>query len=117
MNENDIESQLCALTRALHRPDPTPAWKAEILSRALREASVIPFKRNLPPRWLMGGWAAAWTAIIAMNFFTPRDGSSDDWANRSENPSPSMATPSREDLFALMTFNQRQYQYLNLELP
>ena len=46
MNDNDLENQLRALTGALHRPDPTPAWKADILSRALREASVTPFKRE-----------------------------------------------------------------------
>ena len=94
MNDNDLENQLRALTSALHRPDPTPAWKAEILSRALREASVTPLKRNLPPRWLMVGWAAAWTAIVAMNFLTPQDARSNDWVNRSKNPSPPMPTSS-----------------------
>lgn len=115
MNDNDLENQLRALTSALHRPDPTPAWKADILSRALREASVTPFKPNSPPRWLMVGWAAAWTAIIAMNLLTPQDAGPNEWANRTKNSSPSIRASQPGELVALMAFNQRQY--LNLELP
>lgn len=115
MNDNDLENQMRALTNALQRPDPTPAWKAEILSRALREASVIPLKRNLPPRWLMVGWAAAWVAIIAMNAVTPRDAAPNAGMNPTNNPSPHLASPPGEELSALIAFQQRQN--LNLEFP
>ena len=73
MNNDDIEKKLRALTGALHRPDPTPAWKADILARARREADAIPMKRTLPPRWLVLSWAAAWVAILALNFTAPKD--------------------------------------------
>ena len=42
MNDDEFEKKLQSLTGALHRPDPTPAWKADILARALREADAIP---------------------------------------------------------------------------
>ena len=73
MNDDEFEKKLHALTGALHRPDPTPAWKADILARARREADAIPIKRLLPPRWLMLGWAAAWAAIVGLHFTTPGD--------------------------------------------
>ena len=73
MNDDDFEQKLHALAGALHCPDPTPAWKADILARARREAVAIPIKRMLPPRWLMLGWASAWAAIVAMNLTVPRD--------------------------------------------
>ena len=76
MNNDDIEKKLRALTGALHRPDPTPTWKADILARARLEASVadaIPMKRTFPPGWLVLSWAAAWVAILALNFTTPKD--------------------------------------------
>ena len=113
MNDNDFENQLRALTGALQRPDPTPAWKTEILSRALRQASVTPLKRTLPPRWLMVGWAAAWTAIVAMNFLTPQDSASNDWVKHTKTQAPSAPQPA--ELSAIIAFNQRQK--LNLELP
>lgn len=78
MNNDDIEMELRALTAALHRPDPTPAWKAAILARARLEAGAtdaIPMKRTLPPRLLAFSWAAAWAAIIAMNLTAPKDAS------------------------------------------
>ena len=72
MNNDDFEQKLQALTHALHRPDPTPAWKADILARARHEAGAVPFK-TVPPRWLMLSWAAAWVVIALMSFTTPRD--------------------------------------------
>lgn len=115
MNDNDLENQLRALTGSLQRPDPTPAWKAEILSRALREASVTPLKRNLPPRWLMVGWAASWTAIIAMNSFTPRDAAPHVWMTPTKNQAPLLTPPPDGELSAFIAFQQRQN--LNLEFP
>lgn len=70
MNHDDFENKLHSLARELHRPDPTAQWKDEVLARALREAE--PAKsRVLPPRWLMGAWAAAWAAVIALTFSAP----------------------------------------------
>ncbi len=76
MNNDDIEKKLRALTGALHRPDPTQAWKADILARARREADVadaISMKRTLPPKWLALSWAAAWAAILVLNLTAPKD--------------------------------------------
>lgn len=117
MNEHDFEKELHALTQALHRPDPTPSWKADILSRACREAAVPPMKRMLPPRWLMLGWAAAWVAIVVMNVTAPRDAGPEFALN--------MIPPARQvppnnilpqgDLQALIAFHQ--HRNLNLDLP
>lgn len=115
MNDNDLENQLRTWTNALQRPDPTPAWKAEILSRAIREASVTPLKRILPPRWLMVGWAAAWTAIIAMNSVTPHDSAPNAGMNPTNNQSPLLVPQPGGELSALIAFQQRQN--LNLEFP
>lgn len=115
MNDNDLENQLRALTNALRRPDPTPAWKAEILSCALQETSMARLKRNLPPRWLMAGWAAAWTAIIAMNSVTPRDTAPTASMTPTKSPASLLDTPPERDLSAFIAFHQRQN--LNLEFP
>jgi len=96
MNEEDFENKLRALTSALHRPDPTPAWKADILARARREADAAPHVRMLPPRSLVLSWAAAWVAILTMNVFTQRDSLSDLALNSSpvqKQPSPDLAPP------------------------
>lgn len=70
MNHDGFENKLLSLTRELHRPDPTAQWKDDIIARALREAE--PAKtRVLPPRWLMGAWAAAWAAVVALTFSAP----------------------------------------------
>ena len=117
MNDDDFENKLRAITGSLHRPDPTPAWKADILARARREADAIPVKRMLPPRWLMMAWAAAWVAILAMNFFTQRDGTSDIALTSSPAPkhtSPDLTTP-QAGLPALIAFHQ--HLNLNLDLP
>ena len=51
MNDDPFERQLRALSAGLRRPDPTPAWKSEILARAHREAELQRSARLLPPRW------------------------------------------------------------------
>ena len=66
MNDDNFEKKLLALTGAAGRPDPTPAWKADILARALREAEAAPLTRLAPPRWLLLSWAAAWIAILTL---------------------------------------------------
>ena len=73
MNDDEFEKKLRALTSALRRPDPTAAWKSDILARARREALVIPMQRALPPRWLMLSWAAAWVAICVLHFTAPAE--------------------------------------------
>ena len=73
MNDDDFEKKLPSLTSALHRPDPTPAWKADILARAMREADVAHPKRSLmPPRWLLVTWGTAWAAIVLLNLAAPQ---------------------------------------------
>ena len=116
MNDDDFEKKLHALTGALHRPDPTPAWKAGILARARREADAIPFKRLLPPRWLMLGWAAAWAVILAMNLTAPHDpdvrsgqGVAVAVPGPMQSGSPDFAAPT------LLAYYQRMN--LNLDLP
>ncbi len=115
MNNDDLEKKLHMLTSVLRRPDPTSAWKEEILARARQEASLTPMPRTLPPRWLMLGWAAAWMAILALNFSMTKDGTTNDWVNRTKMQSPPMSTPSHEELSALIAFEQRRN--LELELP
>lgn len=111
MNDHELERKLRALTGALKRPDPTHDWKADILARARREASAIPMRRTLPPRWLMAGWAAAWIAIVAMNFSMPRESTLDLTKNRKSHD----AAPSDNEATLLIAFQQRRN--LNLELP
>jgi hypothetical protein len=115
-NDDDFEKKLHALTGALHRPDPTPAWKADILARARREADTIPFKRTLPPRWLMLGWAAAWAAILVMNFTAPRDTTaSAAWSvtNSKTKSSGPTVKPPQNDVATLLAF--QHHLTLNLD--
>lgn len=72
MNDDDFETKLHAATSVSRRPDPTAAWKADILARARREADATAKARLLPPRWLMLGWAAAWVAVIGLNLTSPK---------------------------------------------
>ena len=116
MNDDDFEKKLHTLTGALHRPDPTPTWKADILARARREADAIPFKRMLPPRWLMLGWAAAWAVILAMNLAAPREsGLSTNHDLAASGTDPASAASLGGDLPTLLAFYQRMN--LNLDLP
>jgi hypothetical protein len=111
MNNDDFEKKLHELTNSPRRPDPTAAWKADILARARREADAIPINRMLPPPWLMVGWAAAWAVILAMNFSTPRDATTGVSAGIAASDS---ATP-RNEVPTLLAFHQRMN--LNLDLP
>lgn len=72
MNDDEFEDKLRALTSALGRPDPTPAWRADIVTRALRDAQRGGARQTLPPRWLLAGWAAAWAAALVLHFAAPR---------------------------------------------
>jgi len=116
MNDDEFEKKLHALTGGLRRPDPTPAWKADILARARREADAIPFQRTLPPRWLVLGWAAAWAVILAMNLTAPSNPPLDTsrFAGSSK-PDPTIAAPADSSAQTLLAFHQRMN--LNLELP
>jgi hypothetical protein len=119
MNDDEFENKLRALTGALTRPDPTSAWKSEILARARREASAIPFKRTLPPRWLMVGWAAAWIAIAALNLTVPRDpmiGAPRPLAGAAPSAKPPAALSSPE-LRSQTLIAFHQHLNLNLDLP
>lgn len=116
MNDDEFEKKLHALTGGLQRPDPTPAWKADILARARREADAIPFPRMLPPRWLMLGWAAAWAAILVMNLTAPSNPAPErGHFARSWKPVPTNAAPTDSSVQTLLAFHQRMN--LNLELP
>jgi anti-sigma-K factor RskA len=86
-NDDEFEKKLQSLTSALHRPDPTPEWKADILARAMREADAARQKRTLlPPRWLMVTWGTAWAAIVVLNFAAPQ--------TSIQTGSPQIAAPS-----------------------
>jgi hypothetical protein len=115
MNDDEFEKKLHALTGGLRRPDPTPAWKADILARARREADAVPFQRTLPPCWLMLGWAAAWVAILAMNFTAPSNPAPESGRVASSNAEPASAAPTDRSAPTLLAFHQRMN--LNLELP
>lgn len=65
MNDDAFEDKLRALACALHRDDPTPEWKAEILDRARREAVIR------TPRWLLAGLGMAWVCIAILRITTP----------------------------------------------
>ena len=72
MNDDELEKKLPTLSSAAKGADPTPAWRAEILSRALSEAHLARSKkRMLPPRWLMVSWGAAWAAAVVFNLAAP----------------------------------------------
>jgi hypothetical protein len=114
MNDDELEKKLLALTGALRRPDPTPAWKADILARAHREAQAIPLSPIAPPRWLMLSWAAAWAAILALGLTIPHDATRDTQASSAASHPPSAGgrNPSPQTLFAF-----HQGMKLNLDLP
>ena len=112
MNDDDFEKKLQSLTGALHRPDPTPEWKADILARAMREANAArPNRSLLPPRWLIATWGTAWAAVVVLNLAAPQtpvqSGSSQGIATAPDTKPPASET--------LMAYN-RQLN-LSLELP
>lgn len=65
MNDGEFENMLRAFTSALHRPDPAPAWKVEILARARREAAIR------SPRWLLACLGLAWAFAAFLRITTP----------------------------------------------
>ena len=111
MNDDDFEKKLLAITEALHRPDPTPGWKVDILARARREADSIPLKRSLPPRWLMLSWATAWMAIFVFQFTQPSATKLNAESIVSAKPSVKPASPP----LTLIAFHQQLN--LNLDQP
>ena len=70
MNDDAFEDRLRALASQLQRPDPTPEWKAEILSRA---AQARTHAAPRTPRWLLATLGAAWVLIVLLRFTTPHD--------------------------------------------
>ena len=112
MNEDDFEKKLQSLTGALHRPDPTPAWKVGILARALSEAAVIKPKRTLlPPRWLMVTWGTAWAAVVVLNLAAPQS-LMDSGSSQAVAPTPESKAPASQTLLAY----NRQLN-LSIDLP
>ena len=88
MNDEEFEDKLRALTTKVTRPDPTPAWKADILAQARRARA-----KGAPhaPRWLLTVLGAAWLLIAALRFSTPADSSV-----RGASPSSTVAASQRE---------------------
>jgi hypothetical protein len=108
MNADEFEKKLRALADGLHRPDPTPAWKTDILARARREADAAPREHMLPPRWFMAALGVAWVAILVMNLATPRDPqppTAQDFAVAKPMPTPDAMLPA--DAWALIALHQR----------
>ena len=68
MNDHEFERKLGELTAKVSRPDPTPAWKEDILARA-RQARETRAPRA--PRWLLTALAAAWVLIALLRITTP----------------------------------------------
>ncbi len=70
MKTDPFETKLRDLASSLHRPDPTAAWKADILEHALAVAAHRRKPALLPPRWLLAGWAAALVAAAWLHLNT-----------------------------------------------
>lgn len=82
MNPDEkFEQALARDIAAAPRHNPTAAWKADILGRALAKpkARVITF-----PRLMLGAWAACWAVALALQFLTPRE------------PAPSLAHSQKQ---------------------
>lgn len=110
-DDRDFENKLLALTSALRRPDPTPAWKDEIIAHALREAPrKSPRRLLLPPRWLLVGWSAAWAAALVLHVSAPRS------STTSSAPSLAKARSSAQQPSTSLIAYNRQLS-LNLDLP
>jgi hypothetical protein len=116
MNDDAFEKKLCELTDALQRPDPTPAWKSDILARARREADAVPRERTRSPRWLAGGLGVAWAAIFLMDFTTPREAPPSGRRNMAAVRKVSVPDdPSQGDAWTLLAFHNRMN--LSFEFP
>lgn len=66
MNHDPLEEKLRALSAVFPRPDPTPAWKADILACARRDAKAQRQKAPMAPRWLQLSWAAVLLLILPL---------------------------------------------------
>jgi hypothetical protein len=101
MNDDEFEDKLRALSGKLVRPDPTAAWKADILAcaRQTRE-KVVP----RTPRVLLTVLAAAWLLIAVLRLTTPADTATPG------GPPDSASLAMRDDspLRALMAFQSRR---------
>jgi hypothetical protein len=112
MKDEDFEMKLKAMGESLNPPDPTSAWRTEIISRAMSQAeSAKTARKSLPPRWLMASWGFAWAAVLVLNLSAPTP-----WMP-SESPrvaAPSSATgePPAQTLFAY-----NRLLSLNIDLP
>lgn len=71
MNHDDFETKLQSLADALHRPDPTAAWKSEILGAANAARTAAPSRSHRLPYWLLASWAVCWVAALTLHFMTP----------------------------------------------
>lgn len=106
MNDDVFERKLAALAGRAQPSDPTPAWKAEILARAKREAAGATARRGLPPRWLLLAWSAAWVLIVLMRLTTP-EGESSISPGGVEVPASSLVvSTSGQELSALLAFHR-----------
>jgi hypothetical protein len=114
MNDDPFERQLRALSAGLRRPDPTPAWKAEILARAQREAATqLPVGLG-PPRWLMLSWATAWAAIVLLYVTAPQEGITRDGPETAQVQQPRTAPDSPNERTTLLAYEQRLQRILDL---
>lgn len=112
MNDEDFENKLIALTDAMQRPDPTPAWKDEILTRAMRETNGVTSKRRLlPPRWLVVTWGTAWAAALVLNLAAPQT-EIQQGSSHFTTTSAAKAAPTTETLLA---YNRRLN--FNIDMP
>jgi hypothetical protein len=86
MNSEDFEHALRRDLAAVPRHDPTAAWKADILARALAKpmARIITF-----PHLMLGAWAACWAVALVLRFLTPSSADSLQVAHSNASPSPS----------------------------
>jgi hypothetical protein len=89
--EEDFELKLRSLTAKLARPDPTAAWKADILSRASRAREA---RRTRTPRWFLATLGVAWVCIGLLWVSTPR---ADDLSFSSTAPSSVATSGSYHD--------------------
>jgi hypothetical protein len=117
MND-DFEKNLLALASNARRPDPTAAWKAEILARARREATPPSPSPSPRPHKLMLAWAAAWLAILAMYFTMPEEHNHASHLRSTTSPlTPSPQLHPTQDPHSPTLFALQQRWEQDLELP
>ena len=112
MKDEDFEMELKAMGESLNPSDPTPAWRDEIVSRALSEASAARSKRQtLPPRWLMASWGVAWAAVLMLNFAAPTP------LIQSESPRVAVLSSATSEPPAQTLFAYNRLLRLSIDLP